>query len=80
MKTLAITSVDAQRDFVGLRTGVSGPRTRKKLTFDLDPETHRRFKAWCACNETTMVSWLVEKIGETLDAKTETDNVCRTDG
>ena len=44
-----------------------GPR--KKLTFDVDPDVHRKLKAWCAVNGTSMVSWLNEKIGETLNGK-----------
>lgn len=44
---------------------------RKKLTFDVDPVIHRKFKSWCAANDTSMVSWLNEKIGETLNGEAE---------
>lgn len=47
------------------KTSDNGPR--KKLTFDVDRDTHRKFKAWCAVNGTSMVSWLNERIGETLN-------------
>ncbi len=46
-----------------------GSSQRKKLTFDVDPDRHRKFKSWCAANGTSMVSWLNEKIDETLDSE-----------
>lgn len=45
------------------------PKKRKKLTFDVDPVLHREFKSWCAANDTSMVSWLNDKIDETLNGK-----------
>ena len=45
---------------------------RKKLTFDVERTVHRKFKAWCAANDISMVSWLNEKIGETLKGATDT--------
>lgn len=43
------------------------PPKRKKLTFDLDPNLHRRFKQWCAGHDVTMVDWLSQKIDEQVN-------------
>lgn len=41
-------------------------RTRKKLTIDMDPDKHRKFKAWCAAHGVTMVEHLVGRIDEVV--------------
>ena len=51
----------------------SGPSSRevpvklKRLTIDLDPELHGRFKAHCALHQTSMVTEIVAMVRRSLD-------------